>query len=194
VRNRFKNSTPAFVLTAITCVVFGTLGGIYFPELAEHALKASLGHAVSLACVGLAGWAGWLFVEQKKYGGWQIQVLNLDRTTDRDSVPPPVVKRWILSEFSGFGPNGWRDIVATLDIRDNGCPTIKCDAWQAKKRGVLIVDYTRKVVHVNYLAMKEHCQEQETSQEQEPGSVVQSTAVVNDEPAISGQNVENGAK
>ncbi len=160
-RNRFKNSTPAFVLTAIGCAVLGSLGGIYFPELAGHAIKASLGHAVSLAWVGLLGWAGWLFFEQKKYGGWQIHVLNLDETTDRDAVPPSVVKRWILSEFSGFGSNGWRDIVATLDIRDNGCPAIKCDAWQAKKRGALIVDHTKKVVRISYPAMKEPSHDEE---------------------------------
>ncbi len=96
-----------------------------------------------------------------------MHVLNLDGTTDRDAVPPMVIKRWILSEFSGFGLNGWRDIVATLDVRDNGCPPIKCDAWQAKKRGALIVDYTKKVLRVSYPDMKEPCQDEENGRDAE---------------------------
>jgi hypothetical protein len=153
--NRFRNSVPAFALAATTFATAGTLFGVFFPEFALHAVKVVVGEVVSFSLVGLLGWGAWIFYEQKKYDGWHLEVTNLDETTDRDPVPPTVIKRWIQSRFSGFGQHGWRDIVATLDIRDNGCPPIKCDAWQAHHRGALVVDVKRKVVQVSYPRMKD---------------------------------------
>jgi hypothetical protein len=60
---------------------------------------------------------------------------------------------WIKAEFSGFGPHGWRDIVETLDRRDNGCSPIKIDAWQALARKALVVNHKHKIVFVNYKKM-----------------------------------------
>jgi hypothetical protein len=153
--NKFRNSTPAFVMAAATFAIAGILFGVFLPEFALHAVKMVVGEVVSFSLVGLVGWGAWLFYEQKRYDGWHLEVTNLDETIDRDPVPPTVVKRWIQSRFSGFGAHGWRDIVATLDIRDNGCAPIKCDAWQAHRRGALVVDFTRKVVFVSYPRMKD---------------------------------------
>jgi hypothetical protein len=153
--NKFRNSTPAFLLATTAFAIVGALFGVFFPEFALHAIKVVVGEVASFSLVGLIGWGAWLFYEQRRFGGWHLQVTNLDETVDRDPVPPMVVKKWIQSRFSGFGQNGWRDIVATLDIRDNGCPPIKCDAWQAHRRGALVVDFGRKVVYVSYPRMKE---------------------------------------
>src|SRR6516162_5742992 len=100
--NRFRNSTPAFVMAAVAFAIAGTLFGVYFPEFALHAVKVVVGEVVSFSLLALLGWGAWLFWEQKRYDGWHLEVTNLDETTDRDPVPPTVVKRWIQSRFSGF--------------------------------------------------------------------------------------------
>jgi len=158
VPKNFRNSPAAFFMVAIIFLMGGILFATYLPEFALHATKVVIGEGISVMIAGLFAWGVWLFREQKLYGDWHIRVTNLDGQVEIDPVPPTVIKQWHKAKFGDWGPHGWRDICATLDPRDNGCPPIHVDAREARRRGALVVDAEDKEVRIDYNLMKKEAE------------------------------------
>jgi hypothetical protein len=189
--NPFRNSTPAFIVAALLFAVSSTCLVFFLPEVAAHSARVFVAEGAAIAGWTMLGWGFWLFKERKIYEGWFIEVANLDETTERDPIPPSVIKQWIQAHFSDWGPHGWRDICATLDPRDNGCAPIWVDARKAKRLGALRVDYAAKVVYVSYIKMGPPTKPRPFKVPLGPDQVVEDrsangTASVTDTTAVSG--------